>query len=207
MFFEKKRTQQIKESVQEVLEETLHKQEQKLLEQQMDQNNQVSESIEKNQKMIRKLSDTIEDFLDTLQEDNNEIKQFQQRLKESEEREQRLAELIVLYQEQMELLDLWISTQVDGNADSNEYNKEAVQAWKQQYNMLKGQVNAESRLCAIENVGEEGESVDYRLHEVLQAIEAEEKEQEGTVAKVYSRGMLYKGKVIKKARVSAYKKG
>ena len=62
MFFEKKRTQQIKESVQEVLEETLHKQEQNQLEQQMGQHHQVCESIEKNQKMIRKLSDTIEDF-------------------------------------------------------------------------------------------------------------------------------------------------
>lgn len=207
MFFEKKRTQQIKESVQEVLEETLHKQEQNQLEQQMGQHHQVCESIEKNQKMIRKLSDTIEDFLDTLQEDNDETKQFQQSLKESAEREQRLVGLIALYQEQMNLLEQWINTQADGNIDSNEHSKEAIQAWRQQYNMLKGQVSAESRLCAIENIGVEGESVDYRLHEVLQAIEAEEKEQEGMVAKVYSSGMLYKGKVIKKARVTAYKKG
>lgn len=207
MLFGKKRTQQIKESVQEVLEEGLSRQEQKLLEQQMDQNNQVCESIEKNQKMIRKLSDTIEDFLDTLQEDNSETKQFQKSLKESEECEQRLVRLIALYQEQMELLDLWINTQADGNTDNNEHNKEAVQAWSQQYNMLKGKVDAESRLCAIENIGAKGELIDYRMHEVLQAMETEEKEQEGTVAEVYSSGMLYKGKVIRKARVAAYKKG
>lgn len=207
MLFGKKRTQQIKESVQEVLEEGLSRQEQKLFEQQIDQNNQVCESIEKNQKMIRKLSDTIEDFLDTLQEDNSETKQFQKSLKESEECEQRLVRLIALYQEQMELLDLWINTQADGNTDNNEHNKEAVQAWSQQYNMLKGKVDAESRLCAIENIGAKGELIDYRMHEVLQAMETEEKEQEGTVAEVYSSGMLYKGKVIRKARVAAYKKG
>ena len=51
-----------------------------------------------------------------------------------------------------------------------------------------------------------GELVDYRLHEVLQAVDPELREQEGTVAKVYSQGMLYQGTVIQKARVAAYRK-
>lgn len=64
----------------------------------------------------------------------------------------------------------------------------------------------ESRLCAIENTGASGEPVDYRLHEVLQAVEPETAGQEGTIAEVYSQGMLYQGTVIRKARVSAYRR-
>ncbi len=48
--------------------------------------------------------------------------------------------------------------------------------------------------------------VDYRLHEVLQADEPETREQEGTIAKVHSQGMIYQGTVVRKARVTAYRK-
>ena len=58
----------------------------------------------------------------------------------------------------------------------------------------------------IEQTGLAGELVDYRIHEVLQAVGPDTKEQEGTVAKVYSQGMLYQGAVIRKARVAAYRK-
>ena len=202
MLFDKKRTQQIKESVREALEDVFRQQDQKQTAQ-TEQMNQLCEHIEKNQKAIRKLSDTIEDFLDTFQEENTQINQLQQRIKESAECERRLVGLIGMYQDQMELLDQWIN----GDRDVDENNEAQQQAWKQQYNMLKGQVNAESRLCAIEFIGTKGESVDYRMHEVLQALETVDKDQEGTVAEVYSSGMLYKGKVIKKARVCAYRKG
>ena len=80
------------------------------------------------------------------------------------------------------------------------------EAWQQQLSMLKGKIAAESRLCAIEMTGSAGEMVDYRLHEVLQADEPETREQEGTIAKVHSQGMIYQGTVVRKARVTAYRK-
>ena len=97
-----------------------------------------------------------------------------------------------LYHEQMEFLEQWIY-------------KEVSESWKQQYNMLKGQIETEKGICAIESIGKVGEKADYRIHEVIEVLAAENNEQEGTVAHVYSQGILYHGKVLKKARVQAYK--
>ncbi len=168
--------------------------------QQEEQNAQLNERIEKNQKAIRSLADTVEDFLDTLQEADEAGRQLRQIQESAEKREQRLLELIGLYQQQMELLEQWTIGQEHETGDAGK------EAWQQQLSMLKGKIAAESRLCAIEMTGFAGEMVDYRLHEVLQADEPETREQEGTIAKVHSQGMIYQGTVVRKARVTAYRK-
>lgn len=186
-----KSTQQMKEMMEKVLTDALQRQE---------QTSQLNEMMEKNQKAVRRLSDTVEDFLDTLQEENEERRQSQQKHAEAAERERRMLELLGLYQEQMELFEQWITGQ------SQENSEEATEAWRLQYAMLKRKIAEGSRFCAIESTGVEGELVDYRLHEVLQALEPDTEEQEGTVAKVCSHGMLYQGNVIRKARVTVYRK-
>jgi len=195
-----KKEQQTKKMMEEVLTEALQRQSQKMVQQHAAQSQQLTEMMEKNQKAIRGLSDTVEDFLDTLQEESEEQKQLQQEQAKAAEREQSLLKLLELYQEQMELFEQWITRQ---NGESSEA---ALEAWKEQYIMLKEKIASESRLCAIENTGMVGEHMDYRLHEVLQAVEPSTKEQEGTIAKVYSQGMIYQGNVIRKARVAAYRK-
>lgn len=195
------RTQRIRDVVEEVLTDALQRQGQELALRQTEQTNLFGEMMEKNQKAVRRLSDTVEDFLDTLQEEDEEQRQLRQSQKASEEREHRLVELLGLYQAQMELFEQWITGQ------DQESSEEMLEAWKQQYAMLKEKIRTESRFCAIEDSGAVGEPVDYRLHEVLQAVEPDTKEQEGTIANVYSHGMLYQGNVIRKARVAAYRKG
>lgn len=194
-----KKISQIKAIVNEVVTEAFRQQSQEFAQQQDAQTTFLNEMAEKNQKSIRRLSDTVEDFLDTLQEEDEEQRQSQHNLKVVKNQEQNLLELLGLYQQQMELFEQWIT----GQDETNEVTREA---WKQQYSMLKGKILTESSLCAIEYIGVTGELVDYRLHEVLQAVDPELKEQEGTVAKVYSQGMLYQGTVIRKARVAAYRK-
>lgn len=194
-----KKISQIKAIVNEVVTEAFRQQSQEFAQQQDAQTIFLNEMAEKNQKSIRRLSDTVEDFLDTLQEEDEEQRQSQHNLKVVKNQEQNLLELLGLYQQQMELFEQWIT----GQDETNEVTREA---WKQQYSMLKGKILTESSLCAIEYIGVTGELVDYRLHEVLQAVDPELKEQEGTVAKVYSQGMLYQGTVIRKARVAAYRK-
>ena len=161
---------------------------------------QMNDQIEKNHKAVRGLSDSVEDFLDSMQEEEKGQRQPQQMLEDAGKREQKLLELVQLYQQQMELFEQWITGQ------NREAGETAREAWQQQYAMLKGRIQTESTLCAIELTGVSGEPVDYRLHEILQAAEPETKEQEGTVAKVYSQGMVYRGAVVKKARVCAYVK-
>mgnify|MGYP001102230838 FL=1 len=200
MIFGRKHTQQMKDMVEEVLAEALRQQSRELDAQQSGQVRQLNDMMEKNQKAVRGLSDTVEDFLDTLQEENAERERLGQEYAKAKEREQGLLRLLELYQEQTELFEQWLSAQNQENSDA------ALEAWKQQQVILKGKLAAESRLCAIERTGLAGELVDYRIHEVLQAVGPDTKEQEGTVAKVYSQGMLYQGAVIRKARVAAYRK-
>jgi molecular chaperone GrpE (heat shock protein) len=190
----------MKDMVEEVLAEALRQQSRELDAQQSGQVQQLNDMMEKNQKAVRGLSDTVEDFLDTLQEENAERERLGQEYAKAKEREQGLLRLLELYQEQTELFEQWLSAQNQENSDA------ALEAWKQQQVILKGKLAAESRLCAIERTGLAGELVDYRIHEVLQAVGPDTKEQEGTVAKVYSQGMLYQGAVIRKARVAAYRK-
>lgn len=200
MIFGRKHTQQMKDMVEEVLAEALRQQSRELDAQQSGQVRQLNDMMEKNQKAVRGLSDTVEDFLDTLQEENAERERLGQEYAKAKEREQGLLRLLELYQEQTELFEQWLSAQNQENSDA------ALEAWKQQQVILKGKLAAESRLCAVERTGLAGELVDYRIHEVLQAVGPDTKEQEGTVAKVYSQGMLYQGTVIRKARVAAYRK-
>ncbi len=195
-----KSTQRMKDVMEGVLTDALQRQAQELASQQTEQTRQMNEMMEKNQKAVRRLSDTVEDFLDTLQDQDEEQRQSQQKQRAAEEREHRLVELLRLYQDQIELFEQWLTGQ------NQECSEELLEAWKQQYAMLKGKIAAESRLCAIETIGMVGEMVDYRLHEVLEAVEPDIKEQEGSIARVCSHGMIYQGNVVQKARVVAYRK-
>nr|WP_302111976.1 hypothetical protein [uncultured Acetatifactor sp.] len=195
-----KRTAQLKSVLEDAVDEALKRQARELARQQEGQNAYLSEGIEKNQKAIRSLADTVEDFLDTLQEADEAGRQSRQIQESAAKREQRLLELVGLYQQQMELFEQWTLGQEHEMGDAGK------EAWQQQLSMLKGKIAAESRLCAIEMTGSAGEMVDYRLHEVLQADEPETREQEGTIAKVHSQGMIYQGTVVRKARVTAYRK-
>lgn len=200
MIFGNKKAQQMKAMVEEVLTEALRRQSQELAEQQTRQAQRLDDMMDKNQKAVRGLSSTVEDFLDTLQDENEKHQDLQQEYAKAKEREQSLLGLLGLYQEQAELFEQWVAAQNQGSSEA------ALEAWRQQQVILKGKIAAESRLCVIESTGLAGELVDYRIHEVLQALEPETREQEGTVAKVYSHGMLYQGSVIRKARVAAYRK-
>ena len=187
-----RKTAQIKSVIQEVVAEAFMRQKQELSRMQEEQqkhfDEQMKEQLEKNHKAVRGLSDSVEDFLDSMQEE------------EERKREQKLLELVQLYQQQMELFEQWITGQ------PQETGEAARKAWQQQYAMLKGKIQAESMLCAIELTGVSGEPVDYRLHEVLQAVEPASREQEGKIDRVYRQGMLYHGTVIRTERVTAYRK-
>lgn len=60
------------------------------------------------------------------------------------------------------------------------------------------------QLCGISVIGELEAEIDYDLYEIIEAVDTKNPEQGKRIAEVYSCGYLYKGKVKKKARVSAY---
>lgn len=102
-----KRTAQLKSVLEDAVDEALKRQTRELARQQEGQNAYLSEGIEKNQKAIRSLADTVEDFLDTLQEADEAGRQSRQIQESAAKREQRLLELVGLYQQQMELFEQW----------------------------------------------------------------------------------------------------
>lgn len=59
--------------------------------------------------------------------------------------------------------------------------------------------------CQIQLFGEENEFVDGSYHQVLEAVDTDEPNKHSRIAKVHESGILYKGKIIKKATVTAYK--
>lgn len=201
MIFEKRRRQQIREDLEAVVKNVFEKQNQKQTTLQAKQEAHFDESMEKSQKMIRRLSDTMEDFLDTYQEENEALCQVQKQIEDIKRQEQKLLGLIGLYQEHIELVEEWIAEHMPAGSEG------AQEAWRQQHQILKEKLVTEGRFCMIDSIGMPGEMVDYRLHEVIEAIEADKEEQGGKVAKIFRQGMIYQGKVIKKARVQAYKKG
>ena len=202
MIFEKRRRQQIREDLEAVVKNVFEKQNQKQTTLQAKQEAHFDETMEKSQKMIRRLSDTVEDFLDTYQEENEALRRYMEAAAENiKKQEQKLLGLIGLYQEHIELVEEWIAEHMPAGSEG------AQEAWRQQHQILKEKLVTEGRFCMIDSIGMPGEVVDYRLHEVIEAIDADKEEQGGKVAKIFRQGMIYQGNVIKKARVQAYKKG
>ena len=77
--------------------------------------------------------------------------------------------------------------------------------WEKQFT-LAGEKLAEVRVGAdLQVVSSAGSPVSYALHEVLDAVPTEDPDLSGRVAEVYSCGYVYRGKTLRKAKVSAYR--
>lgn len=160
---------------------------------------QATEAVAENlNKQAKRQSEAIEDLLDELQEKEEAAMEYRNRLREKQEREEALLALIVDWQQQMGMLEERICGEPMADAARQK-------AWRKQLELLKEQLAVKEKLCAIDETGTEGEHVDYRIHEVIRALDAEGEGTAGTVAKVHSRGMVYEGRVVAKAKVEAYK--
>ena len=188
----------VKKCIAEDAGEMLREWEQKLLEA-LESRLQTMEAVVENlNKQAKRQSEAIEDLLDELQEKEKTAMEYRNSLREKQEREEALLSLIEDWQQQMQMLEERICSGPMEDAARRE-------AWQKQLGLLKEQLAVKEKLCAIEETGMEGEHVDYRIHEVIRALDAEGEGTAGTVAKVHSRGMVYEGRVVSKAKVEAYK--
>lgn len=157
-------------------------------------------------RQLKNQAQALEDTLDGLQEQQEMLAGMCRRMEEFSQgyrkeaacREETLLSLVECYAEQLKLLE-------NGVLEAFQENEEARKAWQQQFAALEDTLKAKLRVCAIEETGAVGEKVDYSLHEILNVVPAAELELNGKVARVYSPGLLYHGKVVKKAQVAAYK--
>ena len=197
MFFLKKRQQNEKnesQSTEVILKEYL----QQISATQEQKNSYIEKSLEemKNsqlemQKFLRKRMETLDDFLDELQEAKETEEEKEKTENAAADREKQLCQLIGVYSEQLYTLEEILSEK---------------EGWKEQFSMMKQKRNPLCGLAQIQETGNVGESFDYRLHEIIETKETDQESREGMIAKVYVPGLMYQGKIIKKAQVCVYKK-
>ncbi len=79
------------------------------------------------------------------------------------------------------------------------------EAWKEQLLLLEEPVEGARLLAGLSVTGRPGEMVNYDIHEVIAVTEASEEKMNGRIETVLDPGIVYRGTVRKKARVSAYR--
>lgn len=142
------------------------------------------------EKTLRRQTDSIEDFLDICDERREQESLLEQELREERKREEALVNLVCFCREQMDLI-------------AKNLGKDL--AWAEQNRMIEQEAQKYLRAAQIRETGVCGETVDYEFHQVLNTVETSQKELDGTVAEVYRRGRIWRGKVVRKAQVAAYR--
>lgn len=132
----------------------------------------------------------IEDLLEKLEENESEREKSEKRILECRQTEKLLLELFESYQEQF-----WNLKRLAGEKD---------EAWAAQMALVGAKLEHCRQLCGISIIEKGGIEVNYDLHEVIEAVDTVRQEQDRLVAEIISWGYLYKGRVMKKAKVTAY---
>ena len=151
----------------------------------------INQNITVLQSAVNKHNMAVEDLLDEWEEKNSNENSTQKLLQESKQNEEQLLELFEAYLEQFWNLKHFADTK-------NE-------TWAAQMALMGKKLEHYQQLCGINIIGECGIEVDYNLHEVIEAIETQNPEQDKIIAEIYHCGYIYKGKIRKKATVSAYR--
>lgn len=143
------------------------------------------------QQFLRKRMETLDDFLDELQEEKETKDETEEIRNAAADREKQLCQLICIYSEQMHALEESLSDK---------------EGWKEQFSMMRQKRNQFCGLAQIQETGNAGEVFEYHIHDIIETEHTDQEKMEGIVSKVYFPGLLYQGKIIKKAQVCVYKK-
>lgn len=150
-----------------------------------------SQNLQKLQLDVHKHDMAIEDLLDEWAEKKSDEASAAARLQEASQTEHQLLTLFEAYQEQF-----WNLRHFAASKD---------ESWKSQIALMEQALEHELRACAICLIDACGVSVDYELHDVIEAIDTSDPALDKTIAEIYRCGYLYKGKVRKKAQAAAYR--
>lgn len=140
---------------------------------------------------VHKHDMAIEDLLDEWDEKKSDEESVKTRELEAVQTEKLLLSLFEAYQEQFWNLKHYAASK-DGT-------------WASQLALMEINLEHFRRTCAISMIQECGVSVDYDLHEIIEAIDTTDPALDKTIADIYRCGYLYKGKVRKKAQAAAYR--
>ena len=174
------------EKIAQQIQQEIQTEIQKVAEEQKEQLSELFEMQQQMQKSIRKNIESVEDLADTIEES---VSQKEEPLDTSSELA--LCNVLGLYMDQLWLLE-------DALSKDDE--------WKKQFAIMNQKRQSLERLAAVQQTGNPGEYFDYRFHEILQTENTTEEAKEGVIAKMYAPGLVYRGEVIKKAKVCVYRR-
>ena len=162
---------------------------------------QISGRMDALEKSVGRHDIVLEDLSDTLSElreqetdalaalQNEQEANRYERLRSREEKEERLLMLLMEYEGHLRTLESLLS--------DNE-------AWEKQFEIIRKKIRSKSLSACVTLLGQEGESLDYEIHEVTDIRETKDQSLDRHVAQVYEAGYIYEGHT-KKARVSVWK--
>lgn len=152
---------------------------------------EVGKEVQSIGKEVSKHNMTLEDTLDGLEQQSEEEKESREQLFRLKKEQEQLLLLIGAYEEQ-----IW---------NMKNFAGEYEEAFGNQLELMQRVLKSYRLPCGISMITEPEGKVDYQLHEVIEVIDTAEDERDQTVARIYSPGYLYKGRVVKKAKVAVYK--
>ena len=77
-------------------------------------------------------------------------------------------------------------------------------AWERQFKLAEEKLSGKLLLADLQIVEDKDAPVDYDLHEVIGVVETADPKQAMRVADVYACGYAYRGKMVRKAKVTAF---
>ena len=146
----------------------------------------------------------IEDMLDAWEEIREEQETQISRLQTSlmDETKQRAEEAIrreeTLLKTLTDFYDQLFTLQQAAAQTQNE-------AWEKQIGLMLAQQSEKLALSGIQVIGRPGDGFSYQLHEAMQVLETDDRDQDLRIADVICCGYLYHGKIIRKARTAVWR--
>lgn len=150
---------------------------------------ELCEQQKESGRLLRRQSVSFEDFLEEEHENREERMSWKAR-------EQAFTALAACLREQQLLTEEFIQKGISGELSG---------AWQEQRRLMEQAAAKQLALCGLTETGTVGEKADPELCQILELLEPEHDRQAGCVARVYSHGLIYESRVIKKARVAVYK--
>lgn len=158
----------------------------------------LTDTVKQVEKQIQRQSTSFEDLLDEFQDQRSHWDEDSRHKKERNQREQALLAWAVLERDQLSLLR-------NAFLGDSSLSEERKSAWATQFSMMEDDGVKRMALCDVQEFGAEGASFDTGLYEVLDVWSAPEQAFDGKIARLYSPGLLYGGKLLRKAKAAVYR--
>ena len=140
---------------------------------------------------IKKHDLAIENLLDELEEQQGDNQEKKKKEQEQKLEREKFLNLFEAYQDQF-----WQIKEFPGNRN---------ETWQQQLSLMEQELKKSQIYCGITSIDQVDETVDFDLHEVIEVIDTHDENRDRKIARIYSPGFVYCGKVRKKAKAAVYR--